>query len=427
MKIQFNSLPLLRSFLGVSGLFLVGTPLLLLANIVLARSISVAEFGAFGFVIALATVLAIPMSGGLPLLLTREVATYSQQENWSAYRGLIGMAYCWVVGISAIMGIGLVGWILISGQRPDSALLITFLLLPFIGLNGIRNGILKGLGKPALAEAPTLLAQPALMIVGYLALASLGLATAVSALWWYLLVVVAVFILASVMLWRVQPTAVHQVARDIGDLPRWRRAILPLALVSATTVISTQISVLLLGFYGNEEAIAQMRVAERGALLAVFPTLFMNSIIGPYFITALKHGKKDEIRRVTRYSARLVFAASVPLALILLFFGRNLLAWTFGAPYDALAYLPMMILIGAHIVSFALGDGGMLLALGQHEKHTLYAQLLSLAITLVMASALIVPFGAVGAAIGAGAGILSAKVYSYFAVWRKFGISAGVF
>lgn len=401
--------------------------MLLLANIVLARSLSVAEFGVFGFAIALATVLAIPMSGGLPLLLTREVATYSQQENWSAYRGLVGMAYCWVLGISAIMGIGLVGWGLISGQRPDSTLLITFLLLPFLGLNGIRNGILKGLGKPVLAEAPTLLVQPALMIVGYLSLASLGLAAVVNALWWYLLVVVAVFILASVMLWRVQPTAVHQVAPDIGDLPRWRRAILPLALVSAATVISAQISVLLLGFYGNEEAIAQMRVAERGTLLVVFPTLFMNSIIGPYFVKALKSGKKDEIRRVTRYSARLVFAASVPLALILLFFGQNLLAWTFGAPYDALSYLPMMILIGAHIVSFALGDGGMLLALGQHEKHTLYSQLLSLTITLVIASALIVPFGAVGAAIGAGAGILTAKVYSYFAVWCKFGMSAGIF
>ena len=104
----------LRSFLGVSGLFLMGIPMMILANIVLARTISVAEFGTFGFAMAPATVLAIPVAGGLPMLLTREVAAYSQNKDWAAYRGLVVAAYGWVAAMCGLIALGLLGWWLLG-------------------------------------------------------------------------------------------------------------------------------------------------------------------------------------------------------------------------------------------------------------------------------------------------------------------------
>lgn len=427
---QFDSAALVRSFISVSGLYMLGIPLLLVANIVLARTLSVADFGAFGFALSLATVLAIPVSGGLPMLLTREVAGYVQKCNWSAYRGLVKVAYSWVAAVSVTIGLAFLAWKMLAASLPSQQLLITFLLVPLLGLNAIRNGILKGLGRPVLAEAPNQVMQPSLMIMGYLLLAWLGIASVTHFLWWYLAVVVVVFLLASIILWKVQPSPVRDTQADITDLPRWKQAILPFVLMSAATVMSTQLAVLMLGFAGMEEAVAQMRVAERGAQLVAFPLIFLNSVIGPYFVQALSARKTTldnrELRKMVRHSALLTLAASLPLALVLILFGGPLIGWTFGTPYDAESYLPMVILIGAQLVSVALGNGGMLLAMGGYERQTLYSLFISLAIILALSKVLIDPYGPTGAAIAAGTGIIAAQLYVYIAVRRKYGISSGI-
>lgn len=397
----------------------------------LARTLSVADFGAFGFALSLATVLAIPVSGGLPMLLTREVAGYAQMQNWPAYRGLLTLAYRWIVMICIVIGLTFIVWKAIFKGPSSDQLLITCLLVPFLGLNAIRGGVLKGLGHPVLAEAPMQVMQPFLMILGYVALSWLGLATATHALWWYFTVVVVVFGLASAMLWQVQPTPVREAATDVTESSRWRKTLVTFFLMSAATTLSAQIAVLLLGFAGMEEAVAQMRVAERCAQMVAFPLIFINTIIGPYFVQALKAdgvtGTNRALRLITRQSAQLTLAASLPVALILLLFGRSLIGWTFGTPYDAEAYLPMAILIGAQIVSVALGNGGMLLAMGGHERQTLYSLILSLTIILAIGGSLIGRYGATGAAIGAGAGIVAAKLYVYLIVRRQYAISSGIF
>lgn len=422
----FDLQRLRRSFLGVSGLFMLGIPLSILANIILARTLSVAEFGTFGFVIALATVLTIPVSGGLPMLLTREVAGYVRLKLWSDYRGLVVSAYRWIAWLSFLIGMGYLCWSALSNRIPNTQILIAFLLVPFLGLNGVRNGILKGLGRPVMAEAPTQIMQPILMILGYLALAGLGLSSATNVLWWYFAAVVAVFILASAILWWVQPDGVHNTTSDLRDLPRWRKAILPFAMMSAVTVLSTQIAVLLLGFFGQDEAVAQMRVAERGAQLVVLPLILLQTIIGPYFVQVADTGDRSELRQIARHSARLAMVASLPVAVMLLTFGRSLIGWTFGAPYDTEAYLPMVILISAQLLSVTLGDGGYMLAMRGHEKQTLYSMLLYVGVTITLCVLLITPLGVVGAAIAAASGIVAAKLYVYTIVWRRFSFSSGI-
>jgi O-antigen/teichoic acid export membrane protein len=426
----FDLQRLKRNFLGVSGLYMMGIPLLLLANIMLARTLSVAEFGAFGFALSLATVLAIPVSGGLPMLLTREVAGYVQQNDWDASCGLIVTAFRWIAWVCVVIGLGFAGWAALVGGIPGPQLLIAFLLVPFLGANAVRNGILKGLGRPLLAEAPQQVLQPSLLIAGYLSLAALGLTTATHALWWYLSVVGITFALASVMLWRVLPAQLRGASSDMSDLPRWRSAIVPFVMLSAANVLSTQIAVLILGFNGMEEAVAQMRVAERGAQLVAYPLTFINSIIGPYFVQSLKiykdSGDKWPMRRMTRLSALLTLAASLPVALVLVLFGKPLLALTFGTPYDMQSYLPMLILIGAQVLSVCLGNGGMLLAMGGYERQTLYSLMLSLVVILGAAPLLIGPYGVTGAALAAGTGVVASKIYVYVAVRRRYGIASGI-
>lgn len=423
---QLFSAPLLRSFIGVSGLYVMGVPLLLLANIVLARTLSVADFGTFGFALSLASVLAIPVSGGLPMLLTREVSSYAQRGNWTAYRGLVIEAYRWVMLVSLVVSAVFLAWSVGSEGVPAQYLLTAFALVPIMGLNTIRTGILRGFGRSLLAEAPNQLLQPTLLILGYLVLATLGLSSAANALWWYFSVNVMVFGLASIMLWRVQPSAARTTSSDRTDKLRWRRALLPFMMISATTLLSTQAAVLIAGFLGQEEVVAYLRVAERGAMFIIISFHVLSSIIGPHMVAAIQSGEIQRQREVVAQSSRLMFFTSFPLAIIIALIGPQILGLLFGSPYEEKSYLPMVIISVSHVFLTAFGHIGMFLSMGGRERLTLGSQALGLCVNIALCILLIRPLGAVGAAIAVSAGGVVSTVMNVFLVKRYFGFIPGM-
>jgi len=423
---RLSSIPLLRSFVGVSGLYMLGIPLLLLANIVLARTLSVADFGTFGFALSLASVLAIPVSGGLPMLLTREVSTYVQRGNWPAYRGLVAEAYRWVMLVSLAIGSAFLTWSVAFGGMPAQYLLAAFVLVPIMGLNTIRTGILRGFGRSFLAETPSQVLQPTLLILGYLVLALLGLTTAANALWWYVAVNVMVFGVASIMLWRVQPLAARTANTERTDKLRWRRALFPFMMISATTLLSTQVAVLIAGFLGQEEVVAYLRVAERGAMFIIISFHVLSSIIGPHMVAAIQSGDIERQREVVAQSSRLMFFTSFPLAICISLMGPQILGLLFGSPYEEMAYLPMVIISVSHVFLTAFGHIGMFLSMGGHERLTLASQVLGLGVNVALCIFLIGPLGAVGAAIGISAGGIASTAMNAFLVKRHFGFIPGM-
>lgn len=426
MMHTFDLKSLKRSFVGVAGISLVGIPLMLLANIVLARTLTVAEFGIFGFVVALATILAIPTSAGLPMLLTREVAGYSQKGDWSSYRGIVRSAHAWVIAATLLVGVGLAAWWAFVSPDGGTPSLVALVLIPILGFTSIRTGILKGLGRPMLAEAPVQILQPLVLVAGYLGLAWFGYSTASKALWWYALTSMTICALAAVALRYVVSKRSRGVTPNLSESPRWRKALVPFALISAATVLSAQIAILLLGFFGQQEGVALLRVAERGAQLVAFPLAFVASILGPYVVNAMNSGRSEDLAKVARLSARLSLAISLPVALALLLFGEWLIGLTFGAPYDQLSYEPMAILIGAQIFSVLLGNGGVLLAMAGQERATVYGLLLGIIAISLCGILLVETHGAVGGALAAGSGIAVSKLYFFIAVRRRLGISSAI-
>ncbi|MDA8592472.1 oligosaccharide flippase family protein [Planctomycetota bacterium] len=423
---KFSLRKLRGSLFRTSSLSLVGVPIALMANIILARSLSVRDMGTFGFAISISTVLSIPATSGVPMMLTREVAKYSQHNNWGAYRGIVIAAHGWVIAMCAVMAPVLIGWAWNSSDLGTGPLLVTFLLIPLMAFNGIRSGILNGLGHPVLALAPIQILHPSLLLIGYLGLFWLGRSVAMNALMWYWCAVAVTLGVGSLLLLRVRPPASQGVKADLTELPRWGRSALPFFMISAAITVTPQIAVLLLGFTGQEEAVAELRVAERGSQIIWLPVVAANAILPPYFVHALKSELDGALRRVAQQSARLLLITTLPAALLMLLFGDTLIGWTFGAPYDAVSYWPLVILITAMIASVSLGESGLLLLIGGHEKQTLAGLIVSLIVSVALGLLLIAPYGAVGAAFSAGTGMLSNKAYCYLAVWRHYGFSSAV-
>ena len=430
-KAQFDITSLRKAFLGVSGVYVIGLPLTFLSQILLARFLSVEAFGAFGFAISLVTVVGIPVVAGLPMLLTREVSGYVQAGAIGSYRGIVQTAHLWVLLFStaalAIAG----GVYLINPQSFGTgalarASLVGLLLLPILGLNAIRGGIMKGLGHPTLSEAPTQVLQPALLILGYLALHASGVISAETALFWYIGANALVFAVAYLLLLQKESPETRQTPADHTDRARWLRAVLPFAAMSAVWTLTAQIAVILLGLFGQTEAVAAMRVAERGAMLISFPLMFVNASIGPHIVRLHRSGETDQLARAARYSARMAALAAVPIAAVLIVAGRWLIAVTFGETYADIAYMPLVILVIGQTASVMLGPAGIMLVMTGHERLNLIIQIVGLTVFVSSASLLIGKWGALGAAAGAAFGVALSSLMAFLAIQRHYRIRTSV-
>lgn len=160
---------LVRGAVGVGGLKLLSLPLTLVTSILLALGLGPEGYGQFSFIMAVITMLSLPVGKGLGQLITREVARYHHGAEWGLFRGLLRRAHQWVILGSAVIAavIALLATTNTSWAADDrwTLLLVATFLLPLLGLNEIRSATLRGLSNVFYAQIPELLARPGLHLI----------------------------------------------------------------------------------------------------------------------------------------------------------------------------------------------------------------------------------------------------------------------
>lgn len=420
---------LIRSFTGVGAMYMLGIPLSLLTNIVLARALGPATFGQYAFVMALLTVLVIPVSAGIPQLLTRELASYSHAGEWDFYQGTLRTALQWVLASSSLVILAYLIAGPISGVVPDTGkwglIGTVVVLVPLYGLNAVRNGTIRGLGFPALAEIPGQFIQPVLLLACLASLWWAGDLTAKLALHVQVAVSAIGFGVGSFLLMRIQPSAAAGVEPRY-QRKQWVASLLPFTFISVIGSTTAQLGIVLLGILGSDAAVGGLRVAERGAQLVALPLALMNMVISPQIVRTWREGDRDSLQRLARQSSRGAFMIALPVGLGLIAFGRQIITLAFGSDYRDIAYAPMVILVIGQVINVAIGSCGMLLMMSGHERVTLRGQAAGLLMSILLAIFLIPPFQALGAAIAATVGLLTWNVILGLAVHRNLKIRPGI-
>lgn len=420
---------LLKSFMGVGAVYALAIPITFLISVILARTLGAESFGQYAFIMSLLPLLALPAAGGLPQLLTRQVASYVHAGQWSLYRGAVKAAHIWVVSI-AIMLMAIyfvVGPLagLLPREGKWSLIGLVILLVPLQGLNAVRNGTIKGLGFPAQAEMPTKMIQPVLLLFVVLALAATGMLSARNALWAQVGVAAVTFIMASLLFLRHRPKAAQHAKLEYQYKP-WLIALLPFTLISLVGTFNAQISIVLLGILGTDEAVASLRVADRGAQFVALSLVLVKMVISPHIVKAYKEDDKDKLQKLSLQSSRGAFAIALPISVVLVIFGKQLINLAFGAEYVELAYLPMVILVIGNLISVTVGPVGLLLSMSGYEKLTLTSYLVALVATVVAAWFLIPVYLEVGAAIAVVIGVVVVNSFAVISVIKILKIRPGV-
>ena len=396
--------------MGVGAMRLVAIPIGLLTSIILARTLGPESFGQYAFVMALLPLLSLPVAGGVPQVLTREVAGYSYAGQWSLYRGVVRGAHIWVLSISLMVvavyfaGGPLAGWIPSEGRWALLGIII--LMVPFNGLNAVRNGTIKGLGFPGQAEMPSQLLQPFIILAAYCALAGIGGLTPKTAVWAQVFGGALTFVFATVLFYKIRPkTSLSH--PPVYETKKWAVALFPFTLIVLVNTFNTQVGIVLLGFLGTDEAVAAMRVGERGAQFVALSLGLVNAVISPHIVNAYRDGDLKKLQQLSRQSARGAFIIALPIGLILILAGKPLIGLAFGEEFTAISYLPLIILVAGQLVNVFFGSVGQFLSMSGHEKDTLKGQVLALVVNVTACAILIPLYGAVGAAAGVSIGIIT--------------------
>lgn len=401
---------LVRGALGVGGLRLLSLPLTLVASILLARGLGPQGYGQYAFVMAVISLLVLPVGPGLGQLVTREVAKYHHCEEWRLFRGLLKRSHQWVILGSAVIAgviILLAAWNA-SWAVDDrwSLLVVSTLMLPLLGLNTLRGATLRGLRHVFYAQIPELLAKPGLNLVivgGLLTTGKLNPATALAS---QIAATALAFGVGAWFLWRLKPAEVKQARPDYRQ-SEWSRALLPFTLLAMASILNGEIGILALGWLGTDDEVGALRVAQNGAMLVALSLTIVNMVLGPHITRAHRANDTTRLQRLSRQSARFALLVALPVALPLIFLGGPIISLVFGEGYTAVATVPLAILAGGQLVNVAFGSVGMFLTMTGHERDTLSGHVIALMANALAAVILIPAFGAVGASLAVVIGLIT--------------------
>ena len=421
-----------RGALGSVMLKFIGMSLGLLLAVILARTLGPASYGIYAYVFALISLLAIPAQLGLPSLVLRETAKAHATEQWSMMRGLWRWATLAVGLISVLLAL----LVLLIGsfmfERFTSVQLATFafglMLIPLIAMGNLRGAALRGLRRVVLGQLPELVLRPGILIL-LLIVAMYLTPTRLSpsnAMGLHAVAAALSFAIGAIMLWRVRPRELVATPRPEYAMHAWLAAAWPLALVSGMQLINQNTDIIMLGLFCSAEEVGIYKVVVTGASLVVFGLQAITMAIAPHFARLHAQGDRERLQRLVTLSARVVLISSLPVVLVLVFFGDVVLAYVFGKEYIS-GQIPLAILAFGQLVNAAMGSVGVLLTMTGNERDAARGVAIAAIVNVILNLILIPLLGMTGAALSGAITLTVWNLVMWRAVHRRLGIESMAF
>jgi len=414
---------MVRGTVGSFALKVVNTVLAFGTSLLLARLLGAKEYGVYAYAISWAQLLAVPAVTGLNTLLMREVAKYKALEDWGSLRGILRWSDRVVlltsIGIAAVFS--LIVWFLQGKFSPEvrSALWIAMGLVPLLSFLLLRQGGLQGLGHVVEAQVPQFFLLPATFLVLTVGVYfSFGLSGAVAA--GIRLIAGLVAVLAALFLLRKYlPEPVTGVP-PLYRRREWLRSALPLLFVGAAGIINQRISTVMAGAMLGPEAAGIFNVALKASSLVSFALMAVNMPLAPAVAELYAKGKKERLQRLVTKSARVALLGSLPVALVMILFGREVLS-IFGKDFIGGSSV-LAILSAGQLINVAMGSVALLLNMTVYEEDTAKGIGIAALANVVLNAALVPLLGINGAAVAGAVSMATWNILLAWWVYKKFGI-----
>ncbi len=375
--------------------------LLYLSQIILARWMGAAEFGAYVLAWTWVLVLGGLSHLGLSMTTIRLLPEYAETKQWALLRGLVRVGRLTAIGIGGLVAIVGLATVHLLGARINpqtaDAVMLALACVPLYALTDLQDGIGRGRGWMAVALVPPYIVRPTLLLIGMIVAHELGATMcAVTAAG---VAIAATFGAALIQTGLIE----RRLAAEVPKLKRqyavktWFSISLPLLVIYGAELVMQNVDVLILATHRPAAEVGMYFAAAKTMALVMFVHYAVGSAAAHRFSALKARGDNAGLARAVSDGIRWTFLPSLAAAIVLLALGRPLL-WLFSPEFTS-AYPVMAILVIGFLARASVGPAEFLLnMLGQQRAVAMVAvsaALIDIAICLV----LIPSFGMLGAAI----------------------------
>ena len=396
---------LFKALFSAGAILPVGLALNYLLQVVLARALSVVDFGLFAYVQSMASILALLAALGFSTSLMRFVAAYRVNGQLALLRGVIESSAT-AVGLATLVLVVLlvIAGLQFSGQR--TVFLWAAALFVPLTVDVWRESCMRGLQRTAAAIFPRQVLMPA---VGVLVVVLCGVSQASTAL--------AVVAVSMVLL---EWGAIMQLRKALGFLAdttpahqtrAWLASSLPMGGTALATLGITRWDLVAVGAWVGVEAAGPYAAASRTALLASLAARVVNLVVGPFLAELYHAGELQRFRRLIVLAAVGTGLAGAPLVILVLWHPQWVLS-IFGEGYRGAALL-LQVLVCGQFVNLLTGPAGLALAMSKYERLNLMLTLAASMLSLVGLAVLVPAYGALGAALATSMALIALNLAQF--------------
>ncbi len=420
---------------GAGSVFVQGAAMVLSLSVtvVLARTLGPKDYGLYAYVFSLVSFLAVPIEYGLPSLVIRETARGELDAKWDLVRSvwrwsnIATILYSFLV--ATVLGISVFLFFSHFSSVQIYTLAWGIFLLLFMSLGKVRGAELRGLRHVVIGQLPDAVVRPLFLIVGTLGLIFLWPShrlTAAYAMMLHGLAGFMAFFAATWVLRKVRPDSLKKYTSPIYETRAWAKATFLLALLAGTRLMGQHIGILVLGFFVNQADVGIFKVVAQGGVLVVFGVLAANMTIAPHFARLYAGGDKARLQRAVILSSRASFAIALPIVLIFVLWGRQILSHVFGPAFVA-GYIALIIVAAGQLSSAVMGAVAYLLNMTGHERDVASSVAIAVVCDIGLNFALIPLWGINGAAVAMALSFVLWNGLLWRAARKRLGIDSFAF
>lgn len=344
----------------------------LITSSLLAHWLGPEKFGVYSFIMALTGLAAVVAGLGFSTIILRYTAASRVNGHWETVKGLL--IYSSSLTLLASIGAGVVLWLVglrlgnfrhIRGFHGD---LLLAIILMVLGIqSGLLTNLLQGLNKIIASIVPASLIVPAILIMTVTVLRLYtGVFTVSTILRCQLALTFGLVLGQTIQVLRALPREFFHAVTEVHAL-KWSLNAFPFLLNSMMITINLRTDIFMLGLIKGPEYAGIYNAASKGALLLVVPLGALVTASRPTIASLYAQGDFTGLQALMTMTSRLATAVSIFGCLILVLFGKSLLAMLFGQAFSVGASA-LAILSGARVVNAATGSLAPFLSMTNRPK-----------------------------------------------------------
>jgi len=386
-----------------------------LSQVLFGRWLGRSDYGNFGVAVSVATFFAYLATLGADEAVPRFLPTYLEQKRYPRAAGSLRAHFASVVLaglLTAAAGTAL--FVLLKRRGLDHPLVVIWWIVPIIAIAEFLYVSLTSLQRTVPAMLGHLILWPLVALIVSGAFRVAGGLTDDRTVFAFGVGVTSVLPVYVVLLRRALPSDLWRVGSEY-DPRLWVRTAVPMLLTTVVYYALGQVDIYVMEHVGDEREVGMLLACVKTSDFVYLTYSAAYLIVAPRVAPLAEANRMDELRVLVHRIVLVVFGISAATALVLAFFGQEILGW-FGAGFVA-GQPTLLVLLLSNVIVASLSLAWPLLSLAGHERVPAPGLVAAL-LALVVSAELAVPrFGMLGAAVCRGCVMVS--LFAWLAVQTR--------